>query len=108
MPRKMRRAALCSALSVKAAQNEIIVLDKFSMAAPKTKEMVDVINRIAGQSSTLIILSGENTNVELSARNLQKVKTLRANYLNIRDLLGYERLVMPLDVLDVIQSYLGS
>jgi len=108
MPRKMRRAALCSALSVKAAQNEIIVLDKFSMAAPKTKEMIEVINRIAGQASTLIILPGENTNVELSARNLQKVKTLRANYLNIRDLLGYERLVMPLDVLDVIQSYLGS
>ena len=84
------------------------MLDKFSMAAPKTKEMVEVINRIAGQSSALIILSGENTNVELSARNLQKVKTLRANYLNIRDLLGYERLIMPLDVLDVIQAYLGS
>ncbi len=44
----------------------------------------------------------------MSARNLRKVKTLQANYLNIRDLLGYERLVMPLDVLDVIQSYLGS
>ena len=108
MPRKMRRAALCSALSVKAAQNEIIVLDQISMAAPKTKEMAEVINRIAGQASTLIILPGENANVEMSARNLRKVKTLRANYLNIRDLLRYERLVMPLDVLDVIQSYLGS
>ncbi|MCK5318288.1 MAG: 50S ribosomal protein L4, partial [Anaerolineales bacterium] len=108
MPRKMRRAALCSALSVKAAQKEIIVLDQISMAAPKTKEMAEVINRIAGQASALIILPGENTNVEMSARNLRKVKTLQANYLNIRDLLGYERLVMPLDVLDVIQSYLGS
>ena len=108
MPRKMRRAALCSALSVKAAQKEIIVLDQLSMAAPKTKEMAKVIDRIAGQSSTLIILADENANVELSARNLQNVKTLRANYLNIRDLLGYERLVMPLNVLDVIQSYLAN
>ncbi|MCJ7824808.1 MAG: 50S ribosomal protein L4, partial [Anaerolineales bacterium] len=87
---------------------EIIVLDQISMAAPKTKEMAEVIHRIAGQASVLIILPGENANVEMSARNLTKVKTLRANYLNIRDVLGYERLVMPLDVLDVIQSYLGS
>lgn len=107
MPRKMRRAALRSALSVKATNGDIVVLDDIQMAAPKTKEMVAVMGRLGAGESTLLLLAERNENVELSARNLPEMKTLRASYLNIRDLLGYNKIVMPLDALDVINDFLG-
>jgi large subunit ribosomal protein L4 len=110
MPRKMRRAALRSALSVKAGNGDIVLLDEISMDAPKTKEMV------ASHESTWLRVRvrccywlSAIENVELSARNLADVKALRATYLNIRDLLGYDKLVMPLAALDVLtNSFLGS
>jgi large subunit ribosomal protein L4 len=109
MPRKMRRAALRSALSVKASGGDIILLDALSMEQPKTKDMVALMDRIVGQNSgVLLLLPGQNENVEKSARNLPKVKTLRASYLNIRDLLGFNKIVMPLAALDVIKSYLSD
>jgi large subunit ribosomal protein L4 len=107
MPRKMRRAALRSALSVKAAQEELLILDELKMKQPKTKEMVAVLERLVGKASVLILISEADEAVEKSVRNLPKAKTLRANYLNVRDLLGYEQLIMPLGALDIIKSYLG-
>jgi len=107
MPRKMRRAALRSALSVKAGNGDIVVLDELSMDVPKTKEMVAVMGRLGAGESTLVLLADRNVNVELSTRNLPDMKTLRATYLNIRDLLGYNKIVMPLAALDVINGYLG-
>ena len=108
MPRKMRRAALRSALSVKAGNGDIVVLDEISMDVPKTKEMVAVMNRLVAGESTLLLLAERDKNVELSARNLPDLKALRATYLNIRDLLGYNKIVMPLAALDVINSFLSS
>jgi len=89
MPRKMRHAAVCSALSVKAAEEKIVVLDELTMAEPKTREMALVLQRLAVASSTLILMPGPNPAVEQSARNLPDVKLLRANYVNVRDLLTY-------------------
>lgn len=108
MPRKMRRAALRSALSVKAADAEIVVIDNLTMKQPKTSDMITVLNRLVGESTALILLSEKNLAVEKSVNNMSSAKTLRANYLNIRDLLGYDRVIMPLGALDVIQSYLGD
>ena len=109
MPRKMRRAALRSALSVKAAAQQIVVMDRLEMAAPKTKEMVGVLrNILVNEGKTLILLPESNAPVELSAHNLPEVKTLRAHYLNIRDLLGADYLVMPLGALEVVESILGA
>lgn len=108
MPRKMRRAALRSALSVKAGSGDIVVLDDIVMDVPKTKEMVGVMERLVESGSALLLLAETNENVEKSARNLTDVKTLRATYLNIRDLLGYDKLVMPLAALDVINGFLGG
>lgn len=107
MPRKMRRAALRSALSVKAINGDIVVLDDIQMVMPKTKEMVAVMGRLAVGESALLLLAERNENVELSARNLPEMKTLRASYLNIRDLLGYNKIVMPLAALDVINDFLS-
>ena len=107
MPRKMRRAALRAALTVKANNGDIVVLDEISMDAPKTKEIVATMKRLTDSNSTLLLLGGHDTNVELSARNAADVKALLANYLNIRDLLGYDKIVMPLAALETIESYLS-
>jgi large subunit ribosomal protein L4 len=108
MPRKMRRAALRSALSVKAAQQQIVLLDQLKMEQPKSKDLVAMLKRLVGESSALILLDATNWEVELSARNLPRAKTLHAGYLNVRDVLGFDRLVMPLSALRVIESYLGG
>lgn len=108
MNRKMRRLALRSALSVKAADSQLFVMDSLDMAQPKTKEMAAVLDRLNIDSTALILLPEANPNVELSARNLPYVKTLRANCLNVRDLLRYEYLVMPLGVVDTIYATLGT
>jgi large subunit ribosomal protein L4 len=108
MPRKMRRAALRSALSVKARDGEIVLLDDLQIDRPKTKALVTLIKKIAGSASALILTAEHDRNVELSARNAADVKAIRANYLNIHDLLGHNNLVMPLSALDVILGNLGQ
>jgi large subunit ribosomal protein L4 len=106
MPRKMRRAALCSALSAKADQGDIVLLDQISLDAPKTKSIATMVKVLTDGNSALLLLPESNEIVEKSARNLPEVKTLRAGYLNIRDLLGYDKILMPLAALDVVSSFL--
>ena len=107
MPRKMRQAALRAALSVKAREAQIVVLDELRLEQPKTKEMAAALQRLTGTSSVLIVLAERDEMVERSARNLPSVKTLSASYLNVRDLLGYQRLLLPLGALDAISSRLA-
>jgi large subunit ribosomal protein L4 len=106
MPRKMRRAALCSALSAKAGGGDIVLLDQISMDAPKTKAIAAMMRTLTDGQSALLLMADRNETVEKSARNLPDVKTLRAGYLNIRDLLGYSKIVMPLAALDVVSGFL--
>jgi large subunit ribosomal protein L4 len=107
MPRKMRRAAYRSALSVKAQDNQIVVVDALNMETPKTRQVVEWVQSLGLEGSVLIMLPEKNENVERSARNLPDVKTLRASYLNIRDLLGYDYLLLPQGSLEVIEDILG-
>jgi large subunit ribosomal protein L4 len=108
MPRRMRRAALRSALSVKAGSGDIVVLDAVTLSAPKTKDIVALINNVAQGSSALLLLAERDENVEKSARNLTNVKALRAGYLNIRDLLGYDKILLPLSALDAVNGFLAE
>lgn len=108
MPRKMRRLALRSALSAKAAAEQIIVLDKLIFDEPKTVEVLQLLDNLQIAGSAVILLPERNENVEKSARNLENVKTLRAGYLNIRDLLGHNYVIMPKDALLQIESFLGQ
>jgi len=107
MPRQMRRAALRSALSVKAADQQIVVVDELRLDAPKTTDMLKTLAALVGADSALVLLPAQNENVEKSIRNIEHAKYLRANYLNIRDLLGYDKVVLPVGALEVIESYLG-
>jgi large subunit ribosomal protein L4 len=109
MPRKMRRAALRSALSVKAAENEILVVENFSLPEPRTRLMAKALSDLAGEASVLILIPDKNGSFEViarSANNLPDVKLLLASYLNIRDLLSHDKIILPLESLDVIKSYL--
>ena len=108
MPRKMRRAALRSALSAVASESRLVVLDELSFDQPKTRTMEAALAALVGQASALILMPGRDETVEKSVRNLPAAKILRANYLNVRDLLGYDHVIMPLGALDIIQSYLGE
>jgi large subunit ribosomal protein L4 len=107
MPLKMRHAALRSALSAKAADQQIVVIDSLELDAPKTKTMDSVLTNVAAGRTTLILLPERNENVEQSARNLPGVKYLRAQYLNVRDLLAHETILMPRGALDAIEHLLG-
>jgi len=107
MPRKMRRLAYRSALSVKAKEGKIIVLDELEMPRPRTKEIEAILDALAVDSSALILLPEANLNVERSANNIPMVKTLRAQYLNVADILGYDYLIMPLGAIEVIEGILG-
>jgi large subunit ribosomal protein L4 len=107
MPRKMRRAALRSALTVKASNGDIVVLDNLSLDRPKTKDMVAILDRLAKDASVLVLLSELNENVDKSVRNLANAKSIRTSYLNIRDLLGYDKVIMPLSSLEALNSILA-
>ena len=108
MPRKMRRAALRSALSAKAADEQIVLVDRLEMERPKTRDMADTLYNLVGDNSALVLMAAANENVELSVRNLPDAHYLRASYLNVRDLLKYDTLVMPLDALEVITGWLSK
>jgi large subunit ribosomal protein L4 len=109
MPRKMRRAALRSALSVKAAESSIVLVDELAVSEPKTRLMAKVLNTLVGDASALVVIPQKDSyeNVILSTVNLPETKILMASYLNIRDLFKFDKVVMPLAALDVIKSYLG-
>jgi large subunit ribosomal protein L4 len=107
MPRKMRRQALRSALSVKASESQVKVLDTLEMSEPKTKEMLGVLQRLGVDGSALILLPQRNEEILRSVRNLPKVRTLVAQYLNVRDLLKYDYVLVPLASLEVIEGILG-
>lgn len=108
MPKKMRRAALRSALSAKAADGEIVLVDALALDQPRTRDMADALYNLVGDNSALVLLAEANDNVERSIRNLHGTHYLRASYLNVRDLLKYDVLVMPLDALEVIKNWLSK
>ncbi len=107
MPRKMRRLALKSALSLKAAADRIVLVNDLSMPEPKTKDMLAVLDNLQIDSSALILLSERSVSVERSARNIPDVKTLPATCLNVIDILNYDTLVLPVQSLAVIEGILG-
>ncbi len=107
MPRKMRRAALRSALSIKAGNGDIVVLDELSMDVPKTKEMAGILARLVEGKTALVLMAERDENVDKAIRNLASAKALHANYLNIRDLLGYTKIIMPLSSLEMINGVLA-
>ena len=101
--KKFKRLALKSALTTKAVEEKIIVLDELSLTEVKTKEMAKVLANInAGKA--LVVMDGSNTNVILSARNIPDVKTSAVNTINVYDILKYNTLVLTKEAVAKIEE----
>lgn len=110
MPKKMRQAALRSALSAKAADAGIVLIDEFSLSEAKTKVMVQTLRNLVGASTALVLLPEKGDAYDLvtkTTNNLGDTKVLLAGYLNIRDLFGYDKLILPVKALDALVANLG-
>jgi len=110
MPRKMRQAALRSALSAKAAEAGVVVVDELSLSEVKTSVMAKTLKNLVGESTALLVLPEKDQTyqqVMRSTHNLADAKVLLAGYLNIRDLFGYDKLVLPVKTLDALTASLG-
>lgn len=107
LPKKMNAAALRSALSVKAAADQIVVVDALPFETPKTKTMVQALRALGvTNDSVLLVMAEKSLGVQRSASNLPNVKTILSGYLNIRDLLGHDKVLLSKDALEAVELWL--
>ncbi|MBQ9989243.1 MAG: 50S ribosomal protein L4 [Clostridia bacterium] len=92
--KKVRQLAMRSALSAKVEEQDMIVLEDIAFSAPKTKEMVKVLNALGVDSKTLLVLDAPNEMVELSARNLPGLKTITSGTLNVYDIMNCNKMIV--------------
>ena len=110
MPKKMRQAALRSALSVKAAEANIVVVDELNIKEAKTRFMVEALGNLVGTSTVLVLMPVKDQNYDTvmrSADNIENAKVLLASYLNVRDILNFDKVVLPLKTIDALVAHLG-
>ena len=109
LPKKMQRAALRSALSVKADAGQIVILDSVSTDQYKTKVMSGMLKALGlSDQRVLMVLNVKNTQVWRSVANLPKLTTLLSGYVNVRDLLGHDVVVLSNDAAKHIELWLGN
>lgn len=103
IPKSMRRVAMLSALTSKVKNDEMVVLDSLTLEAPKTKEVVKMLNAFNAKK-TLIITAEANETVYKSARNIEGVAVLPVNNINVYDLLKYPKVIMTKDAVSKIEE----
>lgn len=109
MPKKMRRAALCSAITQKFITGDMFIVEEFSLKEPKTKLMVAAVEKISGSQDCLIVYPERDENYDMlmqAINNLTKADLILADYLNIRDLLGHEKVILVKSGLNRISEIL--
>ncbi|CFX04301.1 Ribosomal protein L4/L1e, bacterial-type [Syntrophomonas zehnderi OL-4] len=104
LPQKVRRLALKSALSTKALDNKIVVVDELNFEQPKTKMMVQALEALKVGKKTLVVTADGNVNVTKSARNIEGVKPLRADFINVYDILKYDTLLITRDAVAMVEE----
>ena len=102
--KKEKRLAIKSVLSSKVLENKLTVVDKLELAEIKTKSMVKAFNDLKVEGKTLVIIPEKNLNVQASARNIEGVKTILVNTINVYDLLKYTNLVLTLDTVKKLEE----
>ncbi len=108
MPKKMRRAALKSALSGKVSEGKLLVVDEFVFEAPQTKIMAGLLKKLNISDSALIVSDQPDPNLIKAARNLPRVKTTLARQLNVLDILTYNYMVMSKGALKQVEEVFGG
>jgi len=104
VPKKVKRIALCSALTKKRREEKLLILDKFDLSAIKTKSFTNILDRLGNQR--VLIIDDDNRNLCLSARNVPHVKVLSPQGLNLYDILYHDGLYITLPCLEKIQRRL--
>jgi len=104
LPQKVRRLALRSALSSKALDNKIVVVDEFNFDQPKTKVMVQALEALKVGKKTLLVTADGNVNVVKSARNIEGVKPMRADFINVYDILKHDTLLITKDAVAMVEE----
>ena len=102
--KKERRLAIRSVLSYKVLEKELTVVDKLELKEIKTKTMVKALADLKVEGKTLIVLPENNKNVLMSSRNIEGVKTITANNINVFDLLKYKNLILPVDTVKKLEE----
>jgi large subunit ribosomal protein L4 len=108
VPKKIRRAAFCSALSAKVREGKLIVVDDFKIERPQTKAMVRLLENLKASGGALIVTAQTDENVIKSARNLPGVNTITAPQLNVLDILNHNYLVLSQDALEKVEEVFGA
>lgn len=107
LPRKVRRLALTSVLSMKVAENNLVVVDALNFDAPRTKEFKSVLANLDVTTKTLLILEGANANTYLSARNIPNVKVIDDQNVNVLDLVNYDKVLITQAALSTVEEALA-
>ena len=105
VPKKVRKLALCSALSMKLKENKMLIIDKLEFPVIKTKAVVSILKQLG--LSNVLIIEQENLNLEMSARNVPHVKVMRPEGLNVYDVLRYEHIVITQPCVEKLQGRLA-
>ena len=106
LTKKMLRAAVRSALSVKARAGEITLVEGLSPETPRTRQLVETLGKLGVGDNVLVAVHEANPNLSLAARNLPRVQIIQAGYLNVRDLLKHDRLLLTLGALEAVEKWL--
>lgn len=104
VPKKIKRIAMKSALSSKVNDNNIVVIEELNFDAPKTKQVVSLLQNLKIDSKTLIVVADNNENVVKSARNIEGVKTAFVNTLNVYDILNYDKFIITKDAVKKVEE----
>lgn len=105
LPKKVRKLGLKMALSARCSEDQIVVLDALDMSAIKTKDFQTILNNL-GIKNGLVVLADHDQNIELSSRNIPKVKVLPASGLNVYDILLHEKLILVQSSLEKLEERL--
>ncbi len=104
VPKKIKRLAMKSVLTSKVLENEIIVIDEFKLDGPKTKDMVNVLNKLSADRKALIVTLNPETNVIRSANNIPNVQTTIVGNLNVYDILKYNSLIITKEAVRKVEE----
>lgn len=107
LPKKVRRLAIKSALSTKVLEQSMLVLEDLALNAPKTKDMVTVLQGLSVQKKVLIVTADLNENVALSARNIPGITVIAANEVNVIDVLHHDTLIMTKAAVEKVEEVLA-
>ena len=107
LPKKVRRLALLSALSTKAREESIVVLEGLAFDAPKTKDFVKVLSNLSIDKKALFVTADLDETVALAARNIPGITVVSATGINVLDLIGHNKLVMTKAAVEKVEEVLG-